>query len=124
MTDRHRDTNGAPIGGYDTPLNAPDGYATFTHTPTAAELAAYEARVVYDAAIEDATPDMPSEIVAVSTESARLLCEGGDQIRARALGLIAQAWWDSATDYAREVVARGDTVETDYAIMRAATNDN
>ncbi len=121
MTDRYRDRQGVPIGGYDTPLNAPDGYATFTHTPTAAELAAYEARVVYDAAIEDATPDMPSTIAGLSARSAVSAPR-----EMKRLGMQVQSWRALAEADAKAAILRGDYGEAamNYAIMRAVTNDN
>lgn len=124
MTDRYRDNNGAPIGGYDTPLNAPDGYADFTYTPTAAAIAAYDARVVYNRAMLDALQDMPLRIKALSNKSVSLLLYGDPAEGAR-LGREVQDWRDMALEDARRAIERGDYGDAamNYAIARACRDD-
>ncbi len=124
MTDKYTDSQGVPIGGYDTPLNAPDGYADFVHTPTAAERAGYIARMNYNSAMLDALQDMPPDIEALSSESVSLLLYGDPAGGAR-LGREVQDWRDMALEDARRAIERGDYGEAamNYAIMRACRDD-
>ena len=121
MIDRHRDSQGVPRDGYATRLNAPDGYATFTHAPTDAELAEHDARVAYDEAMAKSMPDMPIEIVYTSLESWTLLM-GVDPDEGKRLGRKVQDWRALAEADAKAAIARGDYGEEamNYAIMRAA----